>query len=116
MNCRDHALLGGQPSCGLIRIIGHPKYPDSPGPPSVALLSLVAIRRLAGHRFWPDDLSIADEGFFASELLSSHSRVTDNYLVALAPANSGRHATMDQRLAAGVVHGGKDALELIQRN
>jgi predicted nucleic acid-binding protein len=57
---------------GLIRIIGHPKYPNSPGPTSVVLQSLVAIRGLAGHKFWPDALSIADAEFFAPELLSSH--------------------------------------------
>lgn len=99
---------------GLIRIIGHPKYPNSPGPPSAVLQSLVAIRALAGHTFWPDDLSIADAESFASELLSSHSRVTDSYLLALAHANGGRLATMDQRLATVVALGGKKALALIQ--
>jgi len=98
---------------GLIRIIGHPKYPNSPGPPSVALQSLMAIRGLAGHRFWADDLSIADEAFFAPEMLSSHSRVTDSYLLALASAHGGRLATMDQKLATEAVSGGKKALELI---
>ncbi len=99
---------------GLLRIIGHPKYPNSPGPPSAVLQSLVAIRALAGHTFWPDDLSIADAESFASELLSSHSRVTDSYLLALAHANGGRLATMDQRLATEVALGGKKALALIQ--
>ena len=98
---------------GLIRIIGHPRYPNSPGPPSVVLESLAAIRGLAGHRFWPDDISIADAGLFASGLLSSHSRVTDSYLLALAHANAGRLATMDRKLAAEVVPGGKHALELL---
>jgi toxin-antitoxin system PIN domain toxin len=98
---------------GLVRIVGHPKYPDSPGPPSDVLQSLVAIRGMAGHEFWPDDISIADEAFFAPELLSSHSRVTDSYLLALAHANGGRLATMDQRLAADVAQGGKKSLELI---
>lgn len=98
---------------GLVRIIGHPKYPNSPGPPSAVLKSLVAIRGLAGHKFWADDLSIADERFFAPELLSSHSRVSDSYLLALAHAKGGRLATMDQKLAAEVVPGAKRALEFI---
>lgn len=99
---------------GLIRIIGHPRYPNSPGPPNAVLQSLVAIRALAGHTFWPDDLSFADAEFFALQLLSSHSRVTDSYLLALAHANGGRLATMDQKLATEVVQGGKKALALIQ--
>lgn len=101
---------------GLVRIIGHPKYPNSPGPPSVVLQSLTAIRGLAGHKFWPDDLSIADAEFFAPELLSSHSRVTDSYLLSLAHAKGGRLATMDQKLATEVVPGGKKALAFIQAN
>lgn len=99
---------------GLVRIVGHPKYPNSPGPPSVVLQSLAAIRSLPGHRFWPDDISIADAGFFAAELLSSHSRVTDSYLLALAHAKGGRLATMDQKLATDAVSGGKKALALIE--
>jgi uncharacterized protein len=98
---------------GLIRIVGHPKYPNSPGPPSVVLQSLTAIRGLEGHTFWPDAVSIADAEFFAPELLSSHSRVTDSYLLALAHANRGRLATFDLKLATEVVLGGKKALEII---
>lgn len=98
---------------GLVRIVGHPKYPNSPGPPSTVLASLVAIRGLPGHTFWPDDVSIADEAFFAPELLSSHSRVTDSYLLALAHKNGGRLATMDQKLATEVVPDGAGALALI---
>ena len=99
---------------GLIRIAGHPRYPNSPGPPSAVVPSLAAMRGLPGHRFWPDGLSIADEGFFASGLLSSHSRVTDSYLLALAHANGGRLATMDRKLATDVARGGDAALELIE--
>lgn len=98
---------------GLVRIVGHPRYPNSPGPPSRVLRALAAIRGLPGHTFWPDDISIADPAFFAPELLSSHSRVTDGYLLALARAHRGRLATMDQKLAAEVVPGGSKALELI---
>jgi len=98
---------------GLIRIVGHPRYPNSPGPPSAVVQSLVTIRSLSGHKFWPDKISVADKAFFASELLSSHSRVTDSYLLALANSNGGRLATMDQKLATEVVPSGKASLELI---
>jgi uncharacterized protein len=98
---------------GLVRIVGHPKYPNSPGPPSVAVQSLAAIRSLPGHVFWPDSVSIADPSLFASGLLSSHTRVTDSYLLALAHANRGRLATMDQKLATEVVPQGKAALQLV---
>ena len=75
--------------------------------------SLTAIRGLPGHKFWPDDISIADSESFAPELLTSHARVTDSYLLALADAKGGRLATMDQKLATEVAAGGKRALALI---
>lgn len=98
---------------GLVRIVGNPKYPNSPGPPSAVLPSLVAIRGLAGHAFWSDDLSIADAAFLTPALLSSHSRVTDGYLLALAQSKGGRLATMDGKLATQVVPEGAKALEVI---
>jgi uncharacterized protein len=98
---------------GLLRIVGHPKYPNSPGPPSVVTQSLTAIRALSGHEFWTDKISIADTGRVAAAELTSHSRVTDSYLLALARAHGGRLATMDHRLAVDAVPGGDKALELI---
>jgi toxin-antitoxin system PIN domain toxin len=98
---------------GLIRIVGHPKYPNTPGPPSAVVQSLVAIRGLPGHVFWPDKVSVADPTYFAPQLLTSHSRVTDSYLLALTRANGGRLATMDTKLATEVAVDGKAALEVI---
>jgi hypothetical protein len=98
---------------GLLRIVGHPKYPNSPGPPSAVARSLVAIRALPGHHFWPDEISLADDARVDASLLSSHSRVTDAYLLALAHANGGQLATMDRKLTAEAVPGARAALELI---
>jgi toxin-antitoxin system PIN domain toxin len=98
---------------GLLRIVGHPKYPNSPGPPSVVVHALAAIRALPGHRFWADTVSLMDGALVDASLLSSHSRVTDSYLLALAHANKGRLATLDQKLATEAVHLGKGALALI---
>jgi uncharacterized protein len=98
---------------GLLRIVGHPKYPNSPGPPSVVANLLAAFRELPGHHFWPDNISVADSAHVDVQLLSNHSRVTDSYLLALARAHSGRLATMDPRLAPDAVPSGNAALELI---
>ncbi len=98
---------------GLLRIVGHPKYPNSPGPPSSVAPSLAAMRALPGHHFWPDKISIADEQHIDAVLLSSHSRVTDSYLLALALAHGGRLASMDHRLAVDPVAGGAGSLEII---
>lgn len=98
---------------GLLRIVGHPKYPNSPGPPGTVLQALAAMRVLTGHHFWPDDISIGDPSHIDATLLSNHARVTDSYLLALARAHGGRLASMDQRLAVDAVPGGAAALALI---
>lgn len=98
---------------GLLRIVGHPKYPNSPGPPSAVNSALQAIRVLPGHAFWSDSISLADGALADASLLSSHSRVTDSYLLALARANKGQLATLDHKLATEVVPGGKSFLALI---
>lgn len=97
----------------LLRIVGHPKYPNSPGPPSAVVGSLAAMRALPGHAFWPDSISLADTNFAEASLLSSHARVTDSYLLALAGANNGQLATLDRKLATEAVPQGKAFLTLI---
>ena len=98
---------------GLLRIVGHTKYPNSPGPPSTVGAALAAIRGLPGHAFWPDSISLIGNPLVDPNLLSSHSRVTDSYLLALARENKGKLATMDQKLASEVVVDGKSTLTLI---
>lgn len=98
---------------GLLRIVGHPKYPNSPGPPSAVVPALAALRALPGHAFWPDELSLLDDAAVDTALLSSHARVTDACLLALARARRGQLATLDRKLASEVVAGGPEVLALI---
>jgi hypothetical protein len=60
------------------------KVPHSPGPPGVLAQPLTAIRALAGHKFWANKISIAEDARVNAPMLTSHSRVTDSYLLALA--------------------------------
>ncbi len=78
---------------GLLRIVGHPKYPNSPGPPGTVADALAAMRAMPGHGFWPDSISLADHKFIDASLLSSHAHVTDSCLLALTRANKGQLAT-----------------------
>ena len=39
---------------GVLRIIGHPSYPNSPGNPAAVAPFLHAMRALVGHVFWSD--------------------------------------------------------------
>lgn len=98
---------------GLLRIVGHPRYPNGPGTPAAVAATLGALRALPGHHFWPDSISLVDAEYVNAELLSSHTQTTDTYLLALAKANGGQLASMDSRLVTAAIAGGENALTLI---
>lgn len=112
---RGHAAFATCPITenGLLRTVGHPKYPGSPGPPSAVASALAGLRALPGHAFWPDDISLADTARVDSSRLATHAQVTDSYLLALAAAHGGQLATFDQRLRTDAVAGGSAALALL---
>ena len=98
---------------GVIRIVGHPKYPNSPGSPAAVALIVARLRMLPGHVFWPDDISLfGAEQVDPGQILTS-GQVTDSYLLALALAHGGRLATFDRRLSVKAVRGGRAALEVL---
>lgn len=98
---------------GVIRIISHPRYPNSPGTPAAVIPLMTGLCALPGHVFWPDDISLLDaKKLDASRLLSSE-QVTDSYLLALACAHDGKLATFDRRLVVDAVRGGAKRLHLI---
>ena len=99
---------------GVLRIVGHPRYPNSPRSPAAVAELLAEFRELPGHAFWPDDLSLLDgEQVTRSRLLDS-AHVTDSYLLALARAHHGQLATFDRRLVTDAVVKGGEALHLIR--
>jgi uncharacterized protein len=98
---------------GLMRIVGHPRYPNSPGTPAAVADVLASLCALPGHAFWADTVSIlAAERIDTSRLLSS-GQVTDTYLLALAAANNGKLATFDRKLVASAVPNGAKSLCII---
>lgn len=98
---------------GVIQIVGHPRYPNSPGSRAAAMTLLSGLTTLPGHVFWPDSLSPRDTKVFDSARLLSPTQVTDSYLLALAHTHRGRLASFDRRLVTDAVRGGAKALRLI---
>jgi len=98
---------------GVLRIVGHPRYPNYPGSPAAVADLLAALRELSGHAFWPDDVSLFDRGHVDSGRLLDSAHLTDTYLLALAGAHEGQLATLDQRLVTDAVIKGSQALHLI---
>lgn len=98
---------------GVLRIVGHPRYPNGPGTPRQVLPALDALRRQPGHCFWPDIVSPGDPARFDAERLLTAAQLTDSHLLALAVAHGGRLATLDRRLVADAVQGGRAARVVI---
>lgn len=98
----------------VIRIVGHPSYPNWPGSPAIVAGLLSRFTKHAGHTFWPDDISLLDSQRIDLSRMLNSSQVTDSYLLALAIAHGGRLATLDRRLLPDAVLNGKRALHLIR--
>ena len=98
---------------GVLRIVGHPRYPNSPGSPAAVAGLLTSLRQLSGHAFWPDDISLLDSTRADAARLLDSAHVTDSYLLALAHAHKGQLATFDQRMPIESVMGGSKAVHLI---
>jgi toxin-antitoxin system PIN domain toxin len=88
---------------GLLRIMGGPRYPKSPGAPAAVVPSLRSLLALPGHHFWPDDLSPLDDRRIDPMRLLSSGQITDSYLLALACSRGGRLATFDRRIVTAAV-------------
>ena len=98
---------------GVIRIVGNPKYLNSPGSPAEVAAIVSRLRALPGHVFWPDDISLVDARHIDPAHILTPGQVTDSYLLALAAAHQGRLATFDRRLSTNAVQRGRAALHLI---
>jgi toxin-antitoxin system PIN domain toxin len=99
---------------GVLRVVGHARYPNSPGTPAVVAELLTTLCALPGHDFWPDDITLLDAGRVDGSRLLDSAQVTDSYLLALAKAHGGQLATFDHRLVADAVVNGAQALHLIR--
>jgi toxin-antitoxin system PIN domain toxin len=99
---------------GVIRIVGHPKYPNSAGSPAAVAPIVARLRTLPGHVFWCDDLSLLGSVLVDPTRIMTPAQVTDTYLLALAVANDGKLATFDRRLSPTAVRRGRAALHVIE--
>jgi predicted nucleic acid-binding protein len=71
------------------------------------------MRKLSGHHFWPDDISILDDALIDVHKLLTPGQITDSYLLGLAQSHGGFLATFDRRFLVSAVKGGIEALHII---
>ncbi len=97
----------------VLRILGQPRYPNSPGPLAVVLPLLAELTRHPQHEFWPDGISLLEQPEIEGSRLLEAGQLTDTYLLALAVSRNGRLVSFDRRLNCDAVRGGRVALWLI---
>ncbi|MGV0742997.1 TA system VapC family ribonuclease toxin [Mycolicibacterium sp. XJ870] len=100
-------IFQGWASCaitqnGFVRIISQPRYP-SPVTPAQAIGRLARAAATEHHEYWPCSVSLVDDELIDHSRLHGHRQVTDAYLLALATANGGRFATLDQSIPIDAV-------------
>jgi toxin-antitoxin system PIN domain toxin len=98
---------------GVLRILSGPQYAGIPQRLSEVIASVLSLRQVAGHVFWPDDISLVDAAMIQTAELRSARQITDAYLLALAVHHGGQLATFDRRLRSDAVIGGKTALVIL---
>lgn len=98
---------------GILRIMGHPRYPNGPGTSRAMLSFMDALCNMPGHVFWTDSITLLDEKLFHRDHFSPSDHLTDVYLLGLAVANSGHLATLDRKISPKAVFGAQHALEVI---
>jgi hypothetical protein len=101
---------------GLVRIIGHAKYPNRTGAPGDAVRLLAEFKQNEGHEFWSDDISIGDTRYIHQQNLLTPGQVTDTYLLALCVNKGGELATFDRRLTTIAVRNGERHLQVIKNS
>ena len=87
---------------GVLRIVGHPQYPNSPGTPAAVVPLLQGLCALSGHEFWADQISLLDSGHVDRARLLASGQISDSYLLALATAHGGQLVT--QAVHRGMHH------------
>ena len=98
---------------GVIRIVGHPKYPNSVGSPAAVVPIVARLRALPGHVFWMDDFSLVASELVDAAQIATPGQVTDTYLLAIAVAHGGQLAAFDRRLSTRAVRRGRAGLHVI---
>jgi toxin-antitoxin system PIN domain toxin len=102
----DHAASGWA-SCpitqnGCVRIMSHPGYPNAP-PVRAVMERLQEAASSRYHQFWPDDISLLDDGVADPTRIHGPRQLTDIYLLALALRHGGRFVTFDAAVPVGAV-------------
>ena len=105
-------LLAPLTENGVLRIVGHARYPNSPGTPAAVAELVSGLRTWAGISSGRMTSLFRMTSEVMAERLLDSGQVTDAYLCALAAARRGQLATFDHRLVTDAVIDGQKSLHL----
>jgi uncharacterized protein len=83
---------------GVVRIMAQPTYPNAQ-PAALVAARLAEACSHSSHVFWPEPISLLQEGLIRWERLLGPRQITDAYLLALAVSQDGCFASFDQRIS-----------------
>lgn len=89
---------------GVVRIMAQPAYPNTQ-PAQLVAARLVEACDHPSHAFWPQEISLLQDGLIRWERILGPRQITDAYLLALAVAQGGRLVSFDQRIEPQQVPG-----------
>jgi toxin-antitoxin system PIN domain toxin len=90
---------------GFVRVSSNARAIPAAVSPQEAMALLQRITALPGHRFWADDVQLAESPLVARSRIVGHQQVTDAHLIGLAQRHGGRLATFDMGVRALVPDG-----------
>jgi len=85
---------------GFVRMVSNPAFSRDAVQPREAIQVLRSNTAAKDHKFWPDEVSVAEAVAFAGVRLVGHQQVTDAYLLGLAIHRGGVLATLDEGAGA----------------
>ncbi len=97
---------------GAIRIVSAPAYPGT-RPVAQVLAQMKAMCASTHHHFWPDAVSLVQDGPLNPDHLLGHRQLTEAYLLALAVHHRGRLVTLDGAVPIKAV-GGAQAQDVVR--
>ena len=90
---------------GFVRIVSNPAFSRSPVSPLDALQVLRGSLEHRSHRFWTQDIGLAEALGHFGRRISGHQQVTDAYLLGLAIHKKGKLATLDSSIGSLLIDG-----------
>ncbi len=94
---------------GALRVLSSPAYHSDAISPTTLRAHLRTFCADGSHIFWPDDVSLLDDGVLAPQATLTHRQLTDVYLLALAVKHHGTLATFDGSIPLAPIKGARRA-------